>query len=77
MTKKQLKTVAKQLLGASKTLAKISKPNSSGFKAVLQWLYDREDILEEEYKVKRKDIYSLTFEINSSNKPKTSLKLTD
>ena len=77
MTKKQLQTVAKQLLGASKSLAKVSQPTRKGFKAVQQWLYDREDALLAEYKVKRSDIYSLTFEVNNSNKPKKALKLTD
>jgi len=81
MKKSKLQKVARKLLKASKTLATISQPNSKGFKAAQAWLYDREDLLAEAYSIKRKDIYSLTFEINAQaatlKKKKKGLSIED
>ena len=65
MTRSELKTIAKQLLEGSSSLREAASPDSTGFKAVGDWLYKRESALFKKYGISRKDIYQLTFDVNS------------
>ncbi len=65
MTKSELKSVAVQLLANSKSLREVVSPDSAGFKSVGDWLYKRESALLSKYNISRKDIYQLTFAVNS------------
>ena len=77
---KKLTDVAKSLYDNSTSLRTVAAPTAVGFKAVQAWLYDREETLAEVHGISRKEIYSLTFEVNklaSSVKRGGSLSLTD
>ena len=77
MTKSELKAVAVQLLANSKSLREATSPDSAGFKSVSDWLYKRESALLSKYNVSKKDIYQLTFIVNSGIVTAEELSLED